>query len=441
MMLSAIGRAIMYAGEGGGRRGKGLGPALLFGLVLFIIGWIGYFFARLIQMAVSRSREYLADASAVQFTRNPQGLAGALKKIGGFEAGAKIDAPYADQAAHFFFGEAIERKFFNLWATHPPLSERIRLLDPHWNGRIDEFSGLAPDGREILEIEKEEAVRRMISPFAVRRVISCTPEQVAASVGAPNPAQVERAATILEAADKTLLEAARSPGGAMALISALLLSGEETHRKNQMIAIQRHGGLKMAEATRRIHSLLGANVRSLRLPLVDISLPALQKLDNVNLNLMLDLIDELVKSDGKVDTFELAVRSIVGARLRKMLGGVTKPPPGDTVFSLSAVLSLLSREGASGEEGSFRSFIAAMEELGPLGKGVERFGEEKATPEEFERSMMRLYARPFSEKRIILKAMVAAAAEDGVISEEESELVRAGAELMGVPVPPLYCTQ
>jgi Zn-dependent protease with chaperone function len=107
----------------------------LIGFALFVVGSAGFFFGRLIKSAVSRQREYLADAAAVQFTRNPAGLAGALKKIGGFAQGSVMQAARAEEASHFFFANGTAGLWSGLLATHPPLEKRIRRLDPTFDGK------------------------------------------------------------------------------------------------------------------------------------------------------------------------------------------------------------------------------------------------------------------------------------------------------------------
>jgi len=124
LCLTVIGRILIRA-----RRGKF--PLPLIGLALIIIGWAGVFFGRLIQAAVSRQREALADASAVQFTRNPAGLSGALKKI--LIYGSRIDSPHAEEASHLFFANGLDNSLF---ATHPLLTERIRALRPSLDGKF-----------------------------------------------------------------------------------------------------------------------------------------------------------------------------------------------------------------------------------------------------------------------------------------------------------------
>ena len=121
---------------------------LALGAGLMVVGFLGTFFGNLIKAGVSRQREFLADASAVQFTRQPAGIAGALKRIGGFLSGSTVQSPNAPEANHMFFGKATSG-LSGLFATHPPLADRIRKLEPSWNGQFAEAtprtgSALAP---------------------------------------------------------------------------------------------------------------------------------------------------------------------------------------------------------------------------------------------------------------------------------------------------------
>lgn len=147
LLLAVLGRILLYTGPRGAyrggtnRRGGGGGQIVLIGLALLLVGYIGVFFGRLIQAAISRQREYLADAAAVQFTRNPQGIAGALKKIGAsLEAGgpgAQIANAHAEEANHLFFARGIGGLATRLFASHPPLVERIRRIDPTFDGHFE----------------------------------------------------------------------------------------------------------------------------------------------------------------------------------------------------------------------------------------------------------------------------------------------------------------
>ncbi|HSJ06056.1 MAG TPA: M48 family metallopeptidase, partial [Longimicrobiales bacterium] len=128
LLLAIVGRGLIHSGARGGRGrrgGGGGGQVAVLGLALILVGYIGVFFGRLIQAAVSRQREYLADAAAVQYTRNPEGLAGALSKIGNASAGSRLYDHHAQEAGHLLFANGVGSGFISLMATHPPLDERI----------------------------------------------------------------------------------------------------------------------------------------------------------------------------------------------------------------------------------------------------------------------------------------------------------------------------
>ncbi|MBK1859645.1 M48 family metallopeptidase, partial [Cerasicoccus arenae] len=139
LLISIIGEGIMRAGFWGNvgarrdRDNKG-NAIMLFGIGVMIIGYVGVFFGRLIQSAISREREYLADASAVQFTRNPEGIGGALMRIGG--AGSTVNHHHTSETAHFFFANALKSSFGGAFATHPPLDVRIKRVMPNWDGKF-----------------------------------------------------------------------------------------------------------------------------------------------------------------------------------------------------------------------------------------------------------------------------------------------------------------
>src|SRR5665213_146131 len=158
LCLAIIGRILLQTARGGGR-GRGQNPLPILGLALLIIGALGVFFGRLIQAAVSRQREFLADASSVQFTRNPAGLSGALQKIGGY--GSRMESPHASDASHLFFANGLAEAFMGALATHPPLDARIKAIDPNWDGK---FQRLADDKPENLHRSRNVPPLRP-SPF------------------------------------------------------------------------------------------------------------------------------------------------------------------------------------------------------------------------------------------------------------------------------------
>lgn len=196
------------------------GGIVLLGLGLVIIGYLGAFFGNLIKAAVSRQREFLADASAVQFTRNPRGIAGALKVIGSHSSHSKITNANADENSHLFFGEAISR-WASIFATHPPLASRIKRLEPHWNGKF-------PSPRPKQQAESDAGT-------AEKATASDTTESTA---NAATPSATERFQQVLPL---LLLHSSRQSEPAAALVCCLLLSQEEASRTCQLQQIKAVG--------------------------------------------------------------------------------------------------------------------------------------------------------------------------------------------------------
>ena len=171
VVLAELGRLLLYMGSSSSRgrsrnsEGGGGGIALI-GLILMATSGLGILMGKIIKSAVSRQREYLADSSAVQFTRNPAGLSGALKKI--VVAGAVLHSPKASEASHMFFGNALKKSWFSFISTHPPLLERIQLLEPSFDG---DFSGVIfeqrqvpPEGLVFARISHQKNHHRSLAP-------------------------------------------------------------------------------------------------------------------------------------------------------------------------------------------------------------------------------------------------------------------------------------
>jgi Zn-dependent protease with chaperone function len=138
-LLEGARRCIPWNSEADDLKKAGLGLFFIgtgVGVIIYGLGSGGVFFGHLIKSAVARQREFLADAAAVQFTRNPMGLANALKKIGGLAHGSRIRSPLAEEASHMFFGNSLRASWFGFFATHPSLKKRIKLLDPNFDGRF-----------------------------------------------------------------------------------------------------------------------------------------------------------------------------------------------------------------------------------------------------------------------------------------------------------------
>ena len=231
----------------------------------------------LIKSAVSRQREYLADSSAVQFTRNPEGLSGALKKIGALSSASRLVSPHADEASHMFFGNGMRKSWFSITSTHPPLLERILLLEPSFDG---DYSEVKFDERRSPTAKSKASKQQPLPgntipgvgdtlgqalPPVVMGLAAAGQAQVevasagtiADSIGNPTPEHVDFAAALLKSLPEAVREAARDTHDACALIFALLLDKrDEAVRQKQLGQVKDLFGDQMAKATLKLLSLI-----------------------------------------------------------------------------------------------------------------------------------------------------------------------------------------
>src|SRR6516162_9099274 len=225
LCLAIIGRVLLQTARGS----RGQNPLPLLGLVLLLIGWIGVFFGRLIQAAVSRQREFLADASSVQFTRNPGGITGALKKIGGLgETGSRISHAHAEELSHMFFGNGMSEPFIGLLETHPPLAQRIRVFEPTFDGQFPyvRYDGRDQPPEEISTSKRPSAPNRFGTVLGGAILASGGAEKppvirshsVLPNFGNPTPLQLKYAEQLRDSLPDNVKAAAHEPLDAVALI-------------------------------------------------------------------------------------------------------------------------------------------------------------------------------------------------------------------------------
>jgi Zn-dependent protease with chaperone function len=433
--LSVFGRILLQTS---GRRSsssdgkKGGNPLPLIGLALMLIGAIGVFFGRLIKSAVSRQREFLADAAAVQFTRNPAGLAGALKKIGGLQQGSRLDSAHAEEASHLFFSNALRESFTGFMATHPPLPDRIRRLDPTFDGHFE----------RLLPAQESEAFVSMLSPAQPPKVPPPVPaasaEAVVPLIGAPTPTQINYAAEFTGRLPDALSEAAHDPMSATALVYAMLLSRDEHTRQNQ---VQSAG---IAEELVKELQRLAPEIERLdvayRLPLVQMALPALSRLSPAQYTEFDRTIQTLIESDEQVDLFEYALQKIVRRHLSSRF--VLQRPPVVQFYSIrpllpdcAVLLSIISHSGHDDPIAAQKAFAAGARRFGS-GNPVQMLELSSCGLDAVDVALGRLAQSSPAIKKTVIDACALAAATDGCLRVYEAELLRAIADTLGCPIPP-----
>ena len=452
LCLAVIGRVLLYTRS---RSSKDKNPLPLLGLALIIIGWIGVLFGRLIQAAVSRQREFLADASAVQFTRNPAGLAGALKKIGGLSYGSKLQAAHAEEASHMFFGNGMGEAFFHMMETHPPLEARILALDPSFDGAFPPVSfttapGLAP---------RAPAPQRSPLPFpfpgqprALGGAAGLLPPVIAAQTvmahaGTPTPAHLRYAEALRVTIPASLQAAAREGLGASTLVYALLLSDDEAVRQKQLAELTAATAAAVAQETLRILPEVQSVATHAKLPLVDLAMPGLRHLSPTQFQQFRAAVQKLVESDGEIDLFEYVLQKIVlrhlepfflQARKPVIQYYALKPLAGDCAVLLSA-LAYLGQDGPDQIEFAFQQGAQALGYAAQT--QLSRLTAEECELAQVDAALNRLCQAVPQIKKNVLNACAQTVAADGVIQEMEAELLRAIADTLDCPLPPFIPAQ
>jgi Zn-dependent protease with chaperone function len=447
LLLAVIGRGIVHVGPRGGQRSRDSGGwIVVLGLILLLVGYVGVFFGKMIKAAVSRQREYLADSAAVQFTRNPEGLAGALKKIGQQAHGSRIQDHHAEELSHLFFANGLRRSMFGFLSTHPPLEERIRRLEPGWDG---DFS--APAKRVTQPAQHAPAARRHgFEPVAAAQVAAAAalanPAAMVASIGAPTAEHLAYASALLEQLPPELRQAAHDAVGARVLVFALVTAGAAPMQAAERDVMVDYGGEELVERVEALRPLVHAQGADTMLPLLDIALPALQHMSPDEASRFQAAVERLVHADGRVRVFEFALLHTLA---RRMQASDRADRVGHRVHSLEPLreeveilLSAVAWAGSDGDASdALAAFEAAQQRLPSVGGGLRLLDERSVDLGRVDQALTALEdAAPPVRKRF-LEACADCAAHDGVLRREEAELLRAISESLDCPMPPVLAVR
>jgi Zn-dependent protease with chaperone function len=426
-----------------GKKEGGLGVALLlFGLALMVIGYIGVFFGKLIKSAVSRQREFLADASSVQFTRNPSGLAGALKKIAGYKPAGRITSQRAEEASHLFFANGLNAGLISLMATHPPLEERIRRIDPTFDGRIPEFEGVDSESQAEEAVSALDGGHRQTVPPpipAATRKISLAPGQFVAKVGVMDADHLDQATRLLASLPSQVRERIRETTGAQGLVLSLLIGGDPSLRTRQMDYVAtRDAGLhaSMKETLGDLAQIQPA----MRMPLVDLAFSALCNLNATQYEQFRETVLTLAGMDQAIDLFEYALMRSMVRRLDPIYRKVKRPTiqyyDVNGVTAMAAdLLATLAWTGADSPNTARAAFQKGMSVLS--GKPISLPDAAACTLDRLDQSLEKMLTASLPVRGRVLEACAACVAHDGEVTVEEGELLRAIADSLECPVPPL----
>lgn len=425
LAITFIGRILLRT------RGK-KNPLPLLGLALIIIGYVGVIFGNLIKSALSRQREFLADASAVQFTRNPSGLSGALKKIGGFTAGSGLATAGAEQASHMFFANGLTGAWLDLFATHPPIEQRVKRLDPSFDG---DFQTVTP--QRATQTAPPSAASGLTGATPSR---SMAPNEVVASIGAPQLKHLEYVSEMVAALPPVLTGAAGEPFSASALVYSLLLNKDERIRIKQLAIVSEHVGQAIHAETLRLLPAVDEILPKQRLPLAELAVSALKSLSINQYDTFCDTTVHLVEADDQVDLFEYTLQRMIVRRLDPTF---RKTPPtvvqyydlAPLLSSCGKLFSCLAYWGSDDQASAEKAFAAATGTLGAR-LTMKLLGRAQCSLEAVDEALGMLeQAAPAIQKRI-LNACATCIGTDGLVTTEEAELLRVVADALNCPVPP-----
>jgi Zn-dependent protease with chaperone function len=444
LILGILGYYLLYSTSFSRRRrsnDKGAGAILALAIGLMVIGFAGTFFGGLIRASVSRQREYLADASAVQFTRNPDGIAGALKRIGGLESGSKVENPGAPEVSHAFFAQGISGLMQWLSATHPPLAKRILRIDPHWDGKFD-YSDQADSARDeeqagASEIMTRQAAANKVAAVAVGAAVA---DVLAAidQVGNPKQEAVNYARALLSELPMAVKEAAREPYGARAVIYSLVLDKGQEVRARQLKRLQNHADPDVYAFTLALMPQMDELDIKYRLPVIDIAIPALKQLSLSQYKSFRRNLIALIEMDATVELMEWSLQKILlnhldGQFFKLAHMGARYSDPGELKKEIELVLSVMAHAGAQGQSGAEEAFGAAAEAL--ASSGLTLLAKNQIRVSDLDLAVGKLEKlKPLAKSRL-LKACVASIAHDQRAKAVEVELLRAFAGVLDCPMP------
>jgi Zn-dependent protease with chaperone function len=445
MVLSLIGRLIVRGGYHtsivSSRRDRGAPVVLVIGLGLAILGGIGMFFARVIKAGVSRQREFLADASAVQFTRQSEGIANALKKIGGYSEGSLIQATDPEEVSHMLFGSG--SKFAGIFATHPPLVDRIQALDPSF--RESDFPRVDPRQRWSVSRNGDESAAAFaggVTTALASGGAQVLAESIADTVGQPENEHVEYAQHLRQSTPESLYEAAHSSEFAYLLAIALILDRSGRMVDRQLGLAREQLGTERAKLLRRYYDELGRTGPEYRLPLLEIAFPALKLRPAPELSYLVSLTTRMIEIDGEIDLYEYCFYRILMSNLGKAVDPsgrrrATRSNRADLQASAIGLLRILADYGHQDDAAREAAFATGIKALGPWAGDHRYASNRKFTVEVLDHSLDVLLGLNSKGKESLLRAISATAGHDGKLTVTEAELIRAVCATLDYPLPPI----
>ena len=450
LFIGLIGQGLFRGRLYSGRSRDGGAPIIALAVGLLVIGYAGTFFGNLIKAAVSRQREFLADSASVQFTRNPAGLSHALQKIGGAVSGSTIQRFNVDESSHMFFGQAVSLFMNGLMATHPPLGNRIKAIDPHWKGSFPEAGKLQGSSAENYFTSHDSqsvGFGPVVSGSAHSNTLDDT--ELRNSIGNPTADNLETAQQLIETSNEIWVEAAHDIWGARALVYALLLDQDQDIQDTQWALLFDRADTGVPEYVKKLMQSTADIDQEQRLVLLSASMPALKSLSFKQYSNFMGIVVDLIKIDERIQLFEwvlhrILVKDLTGhyERIRQIKIRHKKlENVGHDVFELLAALARLSPNQQSSFAKGLQRAALSVSGFANTSKPADQVALLNTPDPNFSRlngalhELRRLH--PLEKPRLI-KACAATVLADGIINQDEMALLQGVAATLDCPLPPLH---
>jgi Zn-dependent protease with chaperone function len=456
LVIGIIGRKI--AANSG--RSRDSGYAVLIGIAILAIGYIGVFFGRLIKAGISRQREYLADASAVQFTRQTRGISGALKKIGGLADGSKLSSGETEEVAHMLFGDGVG--YSALFATHPPLQLRIKAIDPAFDPA--ELDAIAKAWANPVPVGDSDGAQVSISGFApaaiasamgvsgartpqpVRIVlpqadaeISLTPRKVVTQVAHPGSDDYRTANAIHNTISEKLRALAYMGTRCQQVVFALAIDTEAAMRSEQLGSLEKHFDANVRKGVEEVLAETDTLHPMQRLPLAQLAFPALRRQSRPQLQTFLIALNELIQADGETHLEEYCLAKLVTVQVMDALDPSKARPTGSSKLTTCAseaadAIAIVAEYGADNEADAERAYLVGMNEALP--DNIAPYVQRAEWMTALDRALPMLDALTPAGKELLVRGLTAAIGADGKVSVTEAELLRTICAALHCPLPP-----
>jgi len=447
LVIGLIGQIIMrssfYASMGRRRdKNNSAGAVIAIGLGLMIVGFAGTLFGNLIKAAVSRQREYLADASAVQFTRNPGGIGGALKKIRDISQHSVMLNPAAQEASHMFFGQSFSSSLSSLFATHPPIQERIkRVLAGEAETPASATPSVAPAGSAGARGSGRAAGMAAFAGGGAASLNAAVRNAVE-SIGQVTEDHVAYAGSVIAAIPEPLRSAAHEPFAARAVIFALMLDADTGVHERQVDALIRLEGEQIARLAVGLHRHMGSLAEAGRMPLIDMAIASLRRLSAEQYRVFRRGVHELMAADNRLSLFEWMLQRMIVRHLEPAFVKVAATPvrykslAGVSEECALLLASLAWSSHYDAPDAARGAYDTAWGTLG-LSGGVAMPPVQACSLSSLDEALKKLNMASGSVKRGIIAAAAACITADHEVTADEAELLRAVSDALECPMPPI----